>query len=402
MVKSLLDTDLYKLSMSYAYMKLYPEAEGTFAFTNRDKSRKFTPEFLENLKIEIAKMEGLKLSQKEFDWLCSSSVSRYIPICYWEWLRGFRFDSSKVQMEITEDGDLKLLITDQLYKATLYEVPLMATISELGNRLEGNTAARTEMLRKLDEKIELSNREQLYFSEFGTRRRFSYDVQETVVQKLKESATYCTGTSNVYLAMMYNMKPIGTQAHEWIMFHGAQYGYRQANYMAMEKWVEVYDGDLGIALTDTYTSKAFFEDFSKKHAKLWDGVRHDSGDPYRYVMMTLDRYKNLGVDANSKTIVFSNALTMPEYAQIAEYCRGRIKCAAGIGTNLTNDTGNKPFNMVIKLVMCRMTPREKWFPCVKISDDLGKHMGNEKELYRIADDLELSKKELGLKTEDND
>lgn len=397
MVKSLLDNDLYKFSMSYAYMKLYPEAEGTFAFTNRDKTRKFTPEFLQNLKMEIAKMEGLKLSRKELDWLCSSSISRYIPICYWEWLRDFQFDSSKINVEVTEDGELKLEITDRLYKSTLYEVPLMATISELGNRMDGNSVIQAEMLKKLDDKISLSNQAQLYFSEFGTRRRFSYSVQEDVIERLKNTATYCTGTSNVYLAMKYNMKPIGTQAHEWIMFHGAQYGYRQANYMAMEKWVEVYDGDLGIALTDTYTSQAFFEDFSKKHAKLWDGVRHDSGDPYKYVMMTLERYQDLGIDSTSKTIVFSNALTMPEYQRIAEYCRGRIRCAAGIGTNLTNDTGNKPFNMVIKLVQCRMTPRERWFPCVKISDDLGKHMGDENQLHRIAEDLGLDKEKLGLK-----
>ena len=180
--------------------------------------------------------------------------------------------------------------------------------------------------------------------------------------------------------MKYGMTPIGTHPHEWFMFHGAMYGYRQANYTALEDWVKVYDGDLGIALSDTYTSDVFLKNFSRKHAKLFDGVRHDSGDPYKFVNKVIKRYKELGIDPTTKTIVFSNALDFPTYKEIAEYCKGRIRFSAGIGTNLTNDTGFKPSNIVMKLVACRMNDNQPWYPCIKLSDDEGKHLGSDKEV----------------------
>lgn len=164
-----------------------------------------------------------------------------------------------------------------------------------------------EILCKLSEKIELSNQHQLRFSEFGTRRRFSIDVQETVIKKLNETAQYCTGTSNCNFAMKYGMKMMGTHPHEWFMFHGAQFGYKHANYMALENWVNVYDGDLGIALSDTYTSGIFLSNLSRKQAKLFDGVRCDSGNEFEFIDKLVARYKELGIDATTKTIVFSNA-----------------------------------------------------------------------------------------------
>jgi nicotinate phosphoribosyltransferase len=178
------------------------------------------------------------------------------------------------------------------------------------------------------------------------------------------------------MAMKHGMKVIGTHPHEWFMFHGAQFGYKQANYLALENWVNVYDGDLGIALSDTYTTEAFLKNFSRKHAKLFDGVRHDSGDPYLFTLNVIKRYKELGIDPTTKTIVFSNALDFETYREISEYCRGRIRCAAGIGTNLTNDCGYKPSNIVMKLTKCRMNARQPWYNCIKLSDDKGKHMGD--------------------------
>ena len=151
-----------------------------------------------------------------------------------------------------------------------------------------------EILCKLSEKIELSNQHQLRFSEFGTRRRFSIDVQETVIKKLNETAQYCTGTSNCNFAMKYGMKMMGTHPHEWFMFHGAQFGYKHANYMALENWVNVYDGDLGIALSDTYTSGIFLSNLSRKQAKLFDGVRCDSGNEFEFIDKLVARYKELG------------------------------------------------------------------------------------------------------------
>ena len=160
---------------------------------------------------------------------------------YWEWLSSFRFDPDKIDIHLDTTGRLHIEVSDFLYKVTLYEVPLLAIVSEIKNKFFGNVPDMSEILCKLSEKVELSNQHQLRFSEFGTRRRFSIDVQETVIKRLNDTAKYCTGTSNCYFAMKYGMKMMGTHPHEWFMFHGAQFGYKHANYMALENWVNVYD-----------------------------------------------------------------------------------------------------------------------------------------------------------------
>lgn len=180
--------------------------------------------------------------------------------------------------------------------------------------------------------------------------------------------------------MKYNLTPIGTHPHEWFMFHGAQYGYDNANYLALEDWAKVYDGDLGIALSDTYTSDVFFRNFSKKHAKLFDGIRQDSGDPFKFIEKAINRHNELKVDPLTKTIIFSDSLDMNKAAEIARNCRGRIKCAFGIGTNLTNDVNLIPANIVIKLTECQMNFKQPTRKCVKLSDSEGKHMGDPDEV----------------------
>lgn len=382
-MKSILDNDLYKFTVSYSYMKLFPEAGGTFEFVDRDNTE-YSEEFVENLKIELAKLSILSLTNREFIWVTNNI--RFIPRFYWEWLQSFKFDNSKIIIEL-KNKHLHIEVTDVLYKVSLYEVPILAIISELRNKMLGNVAINANVLEKLSEKVKLSNQHNLYFSEFGTRRRFSFQVQDIVCKYLSKQATYCTGTSNVYLAMEYNMKPIGTHPHEWFMFHGAVYGYKQANYLALENWVNVYDGDLGIALSDTYTSDVFLKNLSRKHAKLFDGIRHDSGDSYLFINKVIKRYRELGVDPTTKTIIFSNALDFPTYKEIVEYCRDRIRCAAGIGTNLTNDCDHKPANIVMKLTRCRISSRDDWKTTVKLSDDPGKNLGC---------DVDICKHELGI------
>ena len=173
------------------------------------------------------------------------------------------------------------------------------------------------------------------------------------------------------------------------MFHGAQFGYKHANYMALENWVNVYDGDLGIALSDTYTSGIFLNNLSRKQAKLFDGVRCDSGDEFDFTDKLITRYRELGIDSTTKTIVFSNALDFEKALDIQIHCRGRIRCAFGIGTNLTNDTGFKPSNIVMKLTQCKMNINQEWRECVKLSDDVGKYIGSEKEVRACLYDLHL-------------
>lgn len=385
-IKTILDTDLYKFTTSYAYIKLFPYAIGTFSFKDRDETE-YTEGFLEALKSEIYNLSLVALTDEELEYM--SAHCRFLPRVYWEWLSSFRFDPNKIEVYLDEQHHLHLEVTDFLYKVTLYEVPLLAIVSEIRNQFFNRIPDKKEIIERLSGKVELSNTNQLPFSEFGTRRRFSFAVQDIVVAYLKERANYCTGTSNCYLAMKYDMLPMGTHPHEWFMFHGAQFGYKHANYMALENWVNVYDGDLGTALSDTYTSDSFLTNFSRKQAKLFDGVRCDSGNEYEFVDRLIARYKELGIDPTTKTIIFSNALDFEKALSLYEYCKGKIRCSFGIGTNLTNDTGYKPSNIVMKLSRCKMNSNQEWRECVKLSDDMGKHMGSSTEVEACLYELRL-------------
>lgn len=383
---SILDTDLYKFTTSYAYIKLFPYAMGTFAFTDRDETE-YSEDFLAELKSAIKSLAEVRLTEEEKDYMYAHC--RFIPLVYWEWLSSFRFEPEKINVYLDDKKHLHMEVTDFLYKVTLYEVPLLAIVSEIKNKYSGYKIDREYVLSRLKEKVELSNQNKMPFSEFGTRRRFSYEVQDLVIDYLKKNSLYCTGTSNCHLAMKYNMLMMGTHPHEWFMFHGAQFGYKHANYMALENWVNVYDGDLGTALSDTYTSDSFLTNFSRKQAKLFDGVRCDSGDEFEFIDRLIARYQELGIDATTKTIIFSNALDFEKALRIYNYCSGKIRCAFGIGTNLTNDTGYKPSNIVMKLTQCKMNKNQEWRECIKLSDDLGKHLGSGTEVDACLHELRL-------------
>ncbi|RYZ16973.1 MAG: nicotinate phosphoribosyltransferase, partial [Chitinophagaceae bacterium] len=195
----------------------------------------------------------------------------------------------------------------------------------------------------------------------------------------KKYGSTFVGSSNVHLAMKHGVKPIGTHAHEWFMYHAAQYGFRMANTMALEHWVDVYRGELGIALSDTFTTEEFYEVFDRKFARLFDGVRHDSGNPLHFADRTITHYQSLGIDPLSKTIIFSDALNPEKVRRIAEHCRGRIGLSFGIGTNFTNDVGLTPVNIVLKMTAARPAGAA-WTPVVKLSDEPGKHSGDERQI----------------------
>lgn len=393
-VKSILDTDLYKFTTSFAYQKLFPTAQGIFEFKDRNNTV-WTEEdhICEKIQEELVKLSELRLTSEERDWAIKNIP--YIPRYYWEWLETFRFDPEYVSIGLNDEGHLfiragKVEKPLELYKVTLWEIAILCIMTELLGKKQGGEIDMDLVKQRLLPKIELSNETGLVFSEFGTRRRANFEVQRLVVEELKKHAKYCVGTSNVYLAMLYGMKPIGTFPHEWPMFHGAIYGYPEANHLALEDWVKCYDGYLGIALSDTYTTDVFLRNFSKKLACLFDGVRQDSGDELEFTEKVIARYKELNIDPLTKTIIFSNALDFPKAVRIKDYCEGKIRCSFGIGTNLTNDTGStKPSNVVMKLMACRMSCKNEWKPCIKLSDDLGKNMG-------MTEELSICRAQLGL------
>lgn len=391
MILSKLDTDLYKFTVSYAYKQLYPQAEGTFVFKDRS-NRKYSEEELKELKRNLFELSYLSMDSDQFTWVCTHIP--YITIDYWEWLRdSFNFDPIKIDCYLDKENHLKIEVTDLLYKVTLYEIPILITVSEYLFSKENYDLDKT--INKLSEKIKIANDYQLVFSEFGTRRRCNDSIQQEVISELLSKCPTFVGTSNIHFASKFNIKAIGTYPHEWPMFHAAiTGGYIEANNFAMEDWVKVYDGYLGTALIDTFTTNVFLKNFSKKLACLFDGVRQDSGDEYVIGNMIIARYKELGIDPKSKFIIFSNALDFNKYAKIATYFEGKIKISAGIGTNLTNDPyvenpNYKPANIVMKLSKCRLNSKQDWHNCVKLSDVAGKEMGN-------ISDILMAKYQLGL------
>lgn len=384
-IASILDNDLYKFSMGYAYMRLYPLAEGTFRFTDR-AGEVYSKEEVDEIRREICALNSLKLSDEEFKW-CVKNIP-YIPESYWEWLKQFRYDHNKVIVEHDKEGKLHIEVTDKMYRVTMYEVPILKIVSSVRNRRYRCIMKDVEKVIYDKAKFALEN--DLKFADFGTRRCFNHDVHDKVLEVLfTVCPANCTGTSNVYFAKKYGVKPIGTMAHEWIMFHAGCFGFQRANYLSLEDWVEVFDGNLGIALIDTYTTESFLRTLTLKQAKLFDGMRQDSGDEYVIGNMIIDRYEELGIDPTTKTIVFSNALNFKKWLKIARYFKTKINTSAGIGTFLTCDPGIEDFiapNIVMKLVCCRMSPKDPMEDVIKISDDLGKHMGNH-ELFEMAKQL---------------
>lgn len=392
MVLSILDTDLYKFSTSNAYFQLFPLAEGTFTFNDR-AAEVYDEGFIRDLKNEFRNLSSLALTHPEFIYV--TSHIRYIPRNYWEWLSGFRFEFDKIDCRLDDEGHLKIDVTDFMYKVTLYEVPILAIVAELRNKRLGAQVDLKVAMERLDAKIEIANTNGLVFSEFGTRRRFSSDLHDKVVARLKEKCPeYCAGTSNVMFAMKYDLIPVGTFPHEWMMFHSGVFGYKRANYLGLEDWIKVYDGALGTALIDTFTTASFLRTLTLKQAKLLDGFRQDSGDEKVIGDMIIARLEEFGIDPRTKLLVFSNALNFEKYRDIAAYFKGRIKFSAGIGTNLTCDPGipgYKAANIVMKLSRCRMSAKDPWEKVIKISDDFGKHMGDNVEFSIAAHELHLEK-----------
>ena len=388
-IRSILDTDLYKFTTSYAYSKLYPRAYGQFRFIDRAKTR-YPEGFTELLHQELQQMAELQLTRDEAQFLTRELP--YLPPTYIDFVRGFRFDPDEVHISQDEEGQLSIVAEGLLYRVTLWETPILALVSELYYKVLGVEPDLAYAEQSIIAKAQRLKEEGITFSMFGMRRRFSSDIEDRVTRLLKEySGTNFYGTSNVYFAYKHGLRVSGTHPHEWVQFHGAMFGYKMANYMAMEDWINVYDGDLGTVLTDTYTTDVFMRNFSKKHAMLFTSLRHDSGDPLLFADKVIARYHELRVDPQIKYIIFSDSLDAERAIEIAKHCKGRIGTSFGIGTNFSNDVGAgiQPMNIVMKLWKCKMTEKDKWHPCVKLSDVDGKHTGEPEE-------IDLAQRTLGL------
>jgi nicotinate phosphoribosyltransferase len=367
-----------------AIQKLYPNTVVRYQFFNRGESL-FPEGFAEALRKEVNSMSSLYLTRSEKQYITKRCY--FFDPVFIDFLEGYRFDPSEVHIE-QNGGELKVYVEGYWYRTVLWEVVLMAIISELYFKMKG--IIPEDIIDRTRDKAEFLKNIKADYSDFGTRRRFSFDTQDKVVEILKNySGDYFKGTSNVYFAMKHDTLPIGTHPHEWFMYHGAKYGYRMANAKALDAWVDVYQGSLGLALTDTYTTESFFESFSLKHAKLFDGVRWDSGDPIEFTDMTIEFYKKKRIDPISKTVVYSDSLNVEKVKEIKDYVNGRIHDTYGIGTFFTNDVGTTPLNIVIKLTKVKAHPEDEYLDAIKLSDVKGKNTGDIKE-------IEIAKLTLGI------
>jgi nicotinate phosphoribosyltransferase len=369
-IQSLLDTDLYKLSMMQAVLHNYPNTDVEWEFRCRN-GEDLRP-WLKELEVELERLCELGLSDEESTFLQNIS---FMKPDFLRFLGLFRFNLRYVQLGIEHD-ELYIRLQGPWLHVILFEVPLLAMVSEVRNRNLNPEVplqrARDQLYRKFDWLVANATEDELaglQVADFGTRRRFSFGVQDEVVRLLKaEFPARFVGTSNVYLARKYDLKPLGTMAHEWVMAH-QQLGPRliDSQIAALDAWVREYRGLLGIALTDTITMDAFLRDFDLFFAKLFDGLRHDSGDPVVWAEKAIAHYRKLGIDPMTKTLVFSDGLDLPRALNLYRVLRGRINVSFGIGTNLTCDIeGVKPMSMVLKMTSCNGQP------VAKISDEAAK------------------------------
>jgi nicotinate phosphoribosyltransferase len=379
-MQSLFDTDHYKITMGQVIFNQFPRAQARYRFICRSATT-FPEGFGDMLRREVDSFTELKARPEEIAWL--GQHVRYLKPTYLEWLAGFRFQPREVCIQ-QDQGSLAVEIAGPWYRTVFWEVPLMAAISELYFR--GRVPAE-DWQERIVVKAKKMAAAGVHWADFGTRRRFSFAVQDRVNEVMRQYRPHFLGTSNPCLALRHHLTPIGTYAHEGPMAMQALGGTASCNKNWMAAWVRDFEGDLGIALTDTVTSAHFFRFLTREEAKLFDGIRQDSGPPAAIAEMAIARYQELHIDPRSKRIIFSDSLTDDKLIALHQQFHHRIMVAGGIGTFLTNDVGHAPLNMVIKLAAIDLG--QGWVPVVKLSDDAGKYTG---DAQRIA----AAKIELGI------
>lgn len=384
------DDDLYKLSMCCAVIDNYPRAHVCYQFVDRDDTI-YPHGFAEEVKHQIELLENVIITEEEINFMrrkCS-----YLPEWFFTYLRGFRFHREWVKVWQNEKGHLHLEIEGLWADTILLEVKILAIISELFYMFNGQADELDyqELYDKTYHKAERLLESGCVFSDFGTRRRASLIAEDTAIRAITDCANSkqwegrFVGTSNVYLAMKYDITPVGTMAHEFICAIGGMFGPQMANHIAMEAWRHTFRGALGTYLYDSFGWDIFSYNFSENFAHMFKGLRVDSGDNYEQLDKICTKYKSLGIDPATKQVIFSNALDTDRAIELNKEAKSRVIPSFGIGTHLTNDfEGVTPRNIVIKLVAVKITESWPYYnDTCKISEDKGKHTGKAEVIERF-------------------
>jgi nicotinate phosphoribosyltransferase len=372
-ISSLLETDLYKFTMLQAMLHQFPANQARYEFVCRNTPQYPLSTLLSEVNRELDALCTLRFTEEELDYLRGL---RYLKSDFVDFLAIFQLQRRFISAW-AEGETLRIVAQGPQVHVMLFEIYVLAIVNELYFRRIDQTGLLAEGQRRLDKKIEVLAQFQeqgpklansLDISDFGLRRRFSGAWQEQVVRKAAAALpSMLKGTSNVYLAKKLSLEPIGTMAHEYLQtFQAVGVQLRNFQKAALDGWVREYRGDLGIALTDVVGMDAFLRDFDLFEAKLFDGLRHDSGDPIEWGEKALAHYAKLRINPQTKRLVFSDGLTIPKVLELYQHFANRIPVAFGIGTNLTNDMGVTPLNIVMKLTLCNGQPT------AKLSDSPGK------------------------------
>ena len=377
-IHSLLDTDLYKFTMLQVVLHKFPQTHSVYHFRCRNLEDTVYPlvDILDDLNEQLDHLCNLKYKEDELQYL---RKLRFIKSDFVDYLELFQLKRRFIQASIDAEGRLDIHIEGPMVQAMMFEIFVLAIVNELYFSRIKTDQVWAEGERRLQAKLDLiqqyeksqrPNDPPFLVSDFGTRRRYSFAWQKHVVAAFHKTVpNVFRGTSNVLLAKELNITPIGTMAHEFLQaFQALDVRLRDFQKAALETWVQEYRGDLGIALTDVVGMDAFLRDFDLYFAKLFDGLRHDSGDPYEWGDKAYAHYRKLKIDTKTKMLTFSDGLNLPKAWELHQYFKDRFQVSFGIGTNLTNDMGQKPLNIVLKLVECNGQS------VAKISDSPGKTM----------------------------
>ena len=372
-ITSLLDTDLYKFTMMQAVLHQFPGAQVSYKFKCRTTGVKLAP-YVDEIRAEIRSLCKLQFTEQELDWM---RALRFIKSDFVDFLGLFRLNEKYIDVVGLPSGEIDIRIQGPWLHTILFEIPVLAIVNEVYFRNTQPVPDYVEGRQRLDTKIAQLQEDglsDLKIADYGSRRRFSKAWHEEVLRvltsRLGSGATgRFAGTSNALFAMKLGLTPLGTMAHEYLQACQALGPrLRDSQVFGFETWAREYRGDLGIALSDVYGIEPFLRDFDMYFCKLFDGARHDSGDPFTWGERMIEHYKSNRVDPLTKTLIFSDGLTVPSTIELYQRFRGRCQLAFGIGTNLTNDLGYEPLQIVIKMVECNGQP------VAKLSDTPSKNM----------------------------
>lgn len=391
------DDDIYKMTMCCAVIDNYPRAMVKYTFTDRDNTV-YPPGFAAAVEEQVAMLENVVITDEEIEFM--KRRCPYIPFWFYNFLKGYRYDRHWVKVCQDEEGHLKVEFEGNWSDTILLEVKVLAIISELYYEMTGQADKINleECIARSTEKARRLKEAGCAFSDMGTRRRASFAAQDAVVgamaayEKTHEGEGCFVGTSNVWFAMKYDVKPIGTMAHEFIAAIAGMFGPQMANHLAMKAWSATYRGALGTFLYDTYGWNIFSLNFSEDYANMFKGLRVDSGDNHEQLLKIAAKYRSLGIDPATKQVVFSNALSTDSAIEIQKFATGLCIPSFGIGTHFTNNFPSlKPMNIVIKLTAVKITETWDFYNSTcKLSEDKGKYTGDMATVKRFKEALHIT------------